>query len=185
METSWWIFLDATPSFSGKEKKNQCFKWAVTIGLKKLFSQHPERVNSDLIEQSKEFNCSCVSFPTKVDEIWKFEKINDVSVNVYCWNEFIVPLKGSEEKERHVDLLLMTNEKTEDSHYCVVKNFSKLVSSQLSKHDHKVFVCKRCLCKFKCDKELTIRKFSCGKFSPVKVKMPPKGNKVEFKSFHK
>ena len=99
---------------------DECFKWGVTIGLKKLLSKHPERVNADLIEQSEEFNWN-VSFPTNVDEIWKFEKANNVSINVYCWDGCIVPLKISEEKYRHVDLFLMKNEETGKSHYCVIK----------------------------------------------------------------
>ena len=95
-----------------KNKDDECFKYAVTIGLKKMFSNHPGRITSDLRKETEEFVWSGLSFPTQVDEIVKFKKKNNVSVNVYCWNGWeVAPLKADgKEKDRHVDLLLLKDE---------------------------------------------------------------------------
>ena len=159
-----------------KNFDNECFKWAATIGLKKLFPQNAERITRNLVEQSKEFDWGGISFPTMVDEIWKFEKRNHVSVNVYYWDGFVKSLKvTNKEKERHVDLFLVMDEETGNSHYCTIKNFSRLVSSQVSKRQHKVHVCKRCLFAFYNGKDLTQHKVNCREFKPVKNTMPKKG----------
>ena len=44
-----------------------------------------ERIPQELINQSEEFDWEGISFPTKVNEIDKFEKKNEASVNVYYW----------------------------------------------------------------------------------------------------
>ena len=31
------------------------------------------------------------------------------------------------------------------SHYVLIKNFSRLISSQINKHEHEIFFCNRCL----------------------------------------
>ena len=58
-----------------------------------------------------------------VDKIKYFEARNpQISVNVFGWNGSIFPLKNiREEKECHVDLILLTKEFK--SHYCLVAWF--------------------------------------------------------------
>ena len=142
-----------------KNRGNQCCKYAATMGLKKFFPQNAERITQALIEQTKEFDWEGISFPTKLNEIEKFEKRNDVSINVYYWDGCIQPLRiTTKEKDRHADLFMLTDEETRNSHYCAINNFSRLVSSQVSKRQHKVHVCKRCLFAFYSSKELTITK---------------------------
>ena len=48
-----------------------------------------------------------------VKEIKNFERRNNVSVNVYYWDECVKPLKTvEEEKDTHVDLFLLKDEET-------------------------------------------------------------------------
>ena len=136
-----------------------------------------ERIPQKLIDQSEEFIWEGISFPTKLNEIDKFEKNNDVSINVYYYDGEILPLRTTttEEKDLHADLFMMTDEETGNSHFCAIKNFSRLVSSQNSKREHKIHVCKRCLFAFFSSKELTHHKINCCEFKPLKHKMPKKG----------
>ena len=70
----------------------------------------------------------------------------NVSVSVYAYekNIGVYPLKVSREKrEHHVNLLLISNDDT--NHYCYIKNFYKLVSSQYTKDGHKTYFCRFCL----------------------------------------
>ena len=98
----------------------------------------------------------------------------------------IQPLRTTtNEKDLHADLFMMTDEETGNSHFCAIKNFTRLVSSQASKHQHKPHICKRCLFAFYSSKELTHHKVNCREFKALKHKMPNKSDKVKFKNFHK
>ena len=120
-----------------KNEDEMCFKWSFLRGLN-MVSNHPERITRDLFDKGEEFDWSCVLFPTKRNEIGKFERRNNVSINVFGWDGYVFPLKiVKEEKERHVDLLLL--KKDEKSHFCVVKNFSRLVSLQKKKGNRAIF----------------------------------------------
>ena len=63
-----------------------------------------------------------------------------------------------------------------------MKNFSRLVSFQTSKHKHGKMFCKKCLNGFNSPKRLTIHKQSCKEFDSVRVEMPKFGS-VKFKNF--
>ena len=61
----------------------QCFKWSV---LSALFPavKHADRVSKYAAHES-ELDWSGLSFPTPLDDIPKFERRNNVSINVYGW----------------------------------------------------------------------------------------------------
>lgn len=100
-----------------------------------------------------------------VTNIDVFERNNDLSINVYGYEDidvFPIYVTKNYKRERHVNLLLMSpqSETDEDQneienfdtitdhrrgHYCVIKNMSRLVSSQLSNHNAQRFTCMRCL----------------------------------------
>ena len=81
--------------------------------------------------------------PMEVKDISKFERRNNISISVYGYEKpkknsdgvvteegFIYPLQVVREvKEKHVNLLMISNENT--SHYCLISNFSRLVRSQV------------------------------------------------------
>ena len=78
--------------------------------------------------------------------------MNNVSISVYGYQEgkaayqegFIYHLKVSKEVNgRHVNLLLVTDDDT--NHYCFIKDFDKLVGSQYSSDNHKIYFCRFCL----------------------------------------
>ena len=61
-------------------------------------------------------------------------------------------------------------------HYCLVKNLSRLMALQVSKHDgKKKHFCLRCLNSFWCQEALIKHQEYCGKKEAVKIKMPKKG----------
>lgn len=120
-------------------------------------------------------------------QIKKFEKCNkNVSVNVYGLNEKnnVYPLRISEYvKLEHFDLLLISNSQG-IHHYCYINNFSRLLSSQVSKFNHKADFCKRCLSHFygkKREQNLKIHERSCSLNKPVKVVMPQNKNDLSNK----
>ena len=81
-------------------------------------------------------------------DIPKFERLNNVSVSIYAYQEcqkgFIYHLKVSKEvNERHVNLLIITDEDT--NHYCFIKDISRLTGSQYSSANNKTYFCRFCL----------------------------------------
>ena len=165
-----------------KNEDDMCFKWCITRA-KNQVEIHPERITAKLQEQAEELNWDGCQFPMAVDKIKYFEARNpQISVNVFGWNGSIFPLKNiREEKECHVDLILLKKEfKT---HYCLVKNFSRLVSSQVVRNGHERFFCKRCLNSFPRVESLTKHKVICGEFEPVKIEVP--GGTCSFRNFQK
>jgi len=91
-----------------------------------------------MLEKKSKLNFKCIDFPTPIKQIKIFEKINNVSINIFGIDDKgeIYPVHlNNDEKEKHFDLLLITNGDT--SHYCYIKNFSRLVRSQRTKHNAK------------------------------------------------
>ena len=111
-----------------------------------------------------------------------FEKRNDVSVNVYYWDKAVYPLKiTKEEKPFHVDLLLL--KKDSQTHFTLIKNFSRLASSQVTGGKTERFFCKRCLNSFPRVESLEKHKEICGEFAAAKVELP--GGKCFFKNWER
>ena len=61
--------------------------------------------------------------------------------------------------DRHVDLLLF--ECNGIQHYTTIRNFSRLVSSQMSNHSHVVYCCKQCLHAYSTLELLDARAIDC------------------------
>ena len=99
LSASSWIELD---KFLASKKAiinmqngdNECFKWCVTRALN-MKNNHPERIDKELIEKSKEVNWKGIEFPVKLNQIEKFENSNpDISVSVFGFeNKKPYPLK--------------------------------------------------------------------------------------------
>ncbi|XP_074041969.1 uncharacterized protein [Leptinotarsa decemlineata] len=133
-----------------------CFAWAVTSAL------YPASVRVCEISSYPHFstvlNVAGMDFPVKLKDIPKFEIMNDCSINVYglekCFKngkdsyDVVGPLHYSKRRlNSHVNLLNIMDD-SGNSHYCWIKDFSRLVSSQISAHEHRKYFCDGCLLYF-------------------------------------
>lgn len=151
------------------ENDNMCFKWSVLSALHPTAS-NPHRLQHYL-KYENELNFDGIDFPVRLNQIDKFTHLNDtISINVYYYDDVqhrVCPLRVSSDiKKHHIHLLLLTSDEKNQSnksqttaskiktmldnkeaqmHYCWIKNLSRLVSGQLSKHEHKSYICDRCL----------------------------------------
>ncbi|XP_018364701.1 PREDICTED: uncharacterized protein LOC108762267 [Trachymyrmex cornetzi] len=94
----------------------------------------------------------------------KFERLNAVSINVYgIENKQILPLRlTGDKKEKHVNLLYLQDPRNDSiSHFAWIKNLSRLVSSQLTRKEHKKYFCDRCLHYFDSSQKLQTHKVDC------------------------
>ena len=70
-------------------------------------------------------------------------------------------------------------------HYCLVKDLSRLLLSQVSNHNGEHHFCLRCLNPFWCQESLNKHQEYCGNYETVKIQMPKKGTMLKFKNYHR
>ena len=115
-----------------KNSDQECFKWCVARHLNPA-ECHAERISKNLRKQSQVLNFKGIEFPRKLNDIDKFEKKNPgLAINVFgVEKEEVYPLRLSKIKFKPINLLLISDSETK--HYCLIKNMSRLLSSQISK----------------------------------------------------
>ena len=162
-----------------KNTDNECFKWCVT---RAFFPSdfHPERVTDKLREQSNLFNWNGISFPVGWKDIDRFERNNDISVNVFGWLEdrVYIARKTRKKRDRHVNLLLLKRDGKE--HFCWIKNMSRLLREKQQKNER--FCCDNCLNPLPTEDCLEKHKEFCETFKAVKIIPPQKATIMKFQS---
>ena len=116
------------------------------------------------VEHASKYDFSSLCFPVPLYSIASFATKNNLLINVYGVEDekkVIYPLRVTEAvvADRHVDLLL--HERNGVQHYSTIKNFSRLVSVQLSNHDGAVYCCKKCLHAYSAMKLLAAHAVDC------------------------
>ena len=151
----------------------KCFMWSVLAALHPVDrSDNANRVTKYL-PYVDELDFTGMEFPFKLKDVSKFEQLNNISINVYALDtvyvdgrnivEVVGPLCFTRSrKERHVNLLIISNEQGQ-THYCLIRDLSRLISSQLSSHHGLKYLCDGCLSYFYSDFKLKEhQKFDCG-----------------------
>jgi len=69
----------------------------------------------------------------------------------------------------------------ENKHYYLVKNLSRLMSMQTSKHHREIVICRRCLNHFPNDKALEKHEENCQNHDAIKIVLPEKGHNLRIK----
>ena len=118
----------------------ECFKWLVIAASKwRDIDSHPERI-SKLKRFEADFDWSGIGFPISVKDIKKFEFRNQISINLLAieGKQIYVCKKGGN-YEHIINLMLITENNRK--HYVAIKSFSRLLSSQNTKHKGKEYFC--------------------------------------------
>ena len=171
-----------------KNEDNKCFLWSVLRCL------HPKEVHGerlcDLKKYENELNFKEIKFPVKVKGITKFEKLNPFlpKINVFPINDnnkvypLIVNQKKSKKNRKNdckktIDLFFHSD--GEKQHYSLIKNFSRLVRSQITKDTtRKIYICKKCFYHFTKEDLLEKHIEYCGNNETAVVKMPTKEKSI-------
>ncbi|XP_072388760.1 uncharacterized protein [Diabrotica undecimpunctata] len=193
-----------------KNTDHNCFYWAIVSALRAPINKNHAEETSSYPYFTEVLQTENLDSPMPLTKISKFEKLNNISVNVYALELVqtdktlfytVLPARLTENKrDTHVNLLLVQNKYyprlndydappadddcNEDIkyHYCWIKNLSRLVSSQLNKNNHKKFICDRCMNYFHQQNKLVEHEKVCSKFNKYKINFP-KESHVEFKNF--
>ena len=129
-------------------------------------------------------NMEGINYPVSLTDLNKFEKQNpSISITVYGYEEKrVYPLRNSGNMDREHKIRLILIEKDEVKHYCLVKNPSRLLSSQVSNKEKHHF-CDRCFNAFWSHESLIKHLEYCGEHEAVKIQMPDKGTILKFKNY--
>jgi hypothetical protein len=168
-----------------KNKDNECFKWAVLSALHPVdHTSHPDRV-SKYQEHCDKYDWTGIKYPTELNNIQLFERLNNISINVFGYDKAnqTHPLYITKYRyERSIDLLLISN--GTNSHYCWIKNFNRLLSKQYNNHNETKYFCKKCLHGFTTEELLKKHGSDC--VDNVRIELPTEENKwLEFKNIDK
>ena len=186
-------YIDLPPELKNKKalinmknkNNNKCFLWSVLRGLNPK-DNHPERID-DLKSKENTLNMEGIEYPVSPKDIKRFEKQNpDISVSVlgYSKDEKIYPLRISkkENKRKHNIVLLLIKD-GDNSHYCLAKNLSALLSSQVNKRKSKLYFCLNCLNGFDTMEKLEKHKEYCDEEESIKINMPKPDTYIKFKNY--
>ena len=168
-----------------KNQDDKCFMWCVLRALNPK-DKNTERIDNDLKNKVDTLNMEGIQYPVSLRGIDRFEHLNpEISITVLGYNEEekVYPLKVSKYTGCEHDIVLLLIKDGEKSHYCLVKNISALLSSQINNNDHKRYFCLNCFNSFKSPDSLDKHKEYCCNNECVKISMPPPNTFLRFKNF--
>ena len=173
-----------------ENEDNKCFLWCVLRALNPSNDKHPSRIDKDLKSKEHTLNMEGIAYPVDFKDVKRFEKQNlDISISIlgYSKDERIYPLRISEytksKNERKYDIVLLLIKNGENSHYCLVKNLSALLTSQINNRKGKLYYCLNCLNGFDETEKLEHHKEYCGEEESVKINMPSPNTYLKFNNF--
>ena len=173
------------------EDNNKCFRWCVLRALNPK-DKNAERIDKDLKSKEDTLNMEGIDYPVSLKDIKRFEKQNlDISISVlgYSKDERIYPLriskftKAKKEDERKHNIVLLLIKNGDNSHYCLIKNLSRLLTSQVNKHSHKLYFCLNRLNGYDDLEKLEKHKEYCSEEESIKVNMPAPDSFIKFKNY--
>ena len=167
-----------------KNEDNECFRWCHIRHLNPQ-NKNPQRITKTDKNFIKQLDYSNIEFPVTVKQINKIEKQNNIRINLFGYEEKQkFPIYISQEKfQDHVELLLINKDKK--NHYVLIKNFNKFMFDQ-TKHNCKKHFCMYCLQCFSREDVLAEHVKNCLSINGKQaIKMPKKGQHVNFRNYHK
>ena len=170
-----------------KNKDEKCFLWCI---LRYLYpKERDEERLTGLKKYEFSLNTKGITFPMKLKDITKFEKLNPglPGINVFSVNESkkFYPLRMAERDCLNtIDLFLYEEDGV--SHYSLIKNFTRLIKTQkTASKNGTIFICKKCFTHFTKDELLQKHIIYCSNNETVCVNMPKENTMLNFKNYYK
>ncbi|EZA52005.1 hypothetical protein X777_09439 [Ooceraea biroi] len=164
---------------------NACFAWSVVAALYPA-ERHVDR-SASYPHYTTVLNLQGIEFPVTLKNIVKFERLNDISINVYTIQEkkkeeeqlTIVPIRLTDEKmDKHANLLYVQDAQDNNvGHFACIKNLSRLVSCQINKKNGQIYICDRCLHYFYTNERLEAHSVDCSKMKECAIVLPNEEDK--------
>ncbi|XP_011858747.1 PREDICTED: uncharacterized protein LOC105556274 [Vollenhovia emeryi] len=135
-----------------------------------------------------------ISILTTLKQIRKFERLNDISVNVFTTREekkdgTIVPLHLTDRKrDIHINLLYLSDSRygSQEGHFAWIKNLSRLVGSQVTRQTNKKYICDRCLHYFHSRERLSTHIMDCERMNDCAIVLPNEDDRwLSFRNYER
>ena len=168
-----------------KNQDDKCFMWSVLRALN-LKDKNNERIDNDLKSKEDTLNMQGIQYPVDFRGIDRFESQNpEISITVLGYNkdERVNTLKVSKYTGCEHDIVLLLIKDGKKSHYCLVKNLSALLASQINRHKGTSHICLNCINGFKSKDSLKKHKEYCYNNECVNIVMPPPNTFLKFDKF--
>ena len=172
-----------------RNSDNKCFIWSILRYL------HPREKNDCRLKDLKQYesclNTKGITFPMKVKDIDKFEKLNPnlPGINVFSidYKNTIYPLREISKDRNNTNTIdLFLYEEDGKCHYSLIKNLSRLIRSQItSRTNEPIHICKRCFSHFTKKELLDKHSRYCNNNATAIVKMPKQNTMLYFKNYQK
>ena len=172
-----------------QNEDKKCFEYSI------IASQHYSEIDANNSSRPNQYdkwlgkyNFEGCSQPMNLNDIDKFEKNNNMAINVYHIKhdgKLVTPLRITQKDvklEEYVNLLLI--EHNERTHYTWIRNFDRLLQYDHNPKKFCPFCCQGFDKRYK--KDLSEHLLLCRDYGGQRVLIPPKGqNIVEFKEIYK
>ncbi len=150
---------------------DRCFMWSV------LAAKHPTMRDRERVANyqfhADELDFTGISFPVAVQDIPKFEAQNNLSINVYGFEDeeglCVYHLTNHYDGRPQIHLLLLID--GEKQHYCLIKSLETLFLRQ-NRHHGRKFYCHRCLCHFYTEAQRCEHQLRCENKALQRVLLP-------------
>ena len=160
-----------------KNDDDLCFIYCIVAALMDMDGWEIKCLNdpSYYKQHFHEVDFEGIPMPISFDDIKKFEKRNNLAINIYALNEKkdrVVPYQISKiENVKPINLLFLENDDGE-YHYLWIKDLNKLLLKHKCKH--KRYFCPFCLWPFLKEEKCENHQEYCRRKDPVMVKFPKK-----------
>lgn len=180
-----------------------CFAWSVVAAL------YPAELHSNRTSSYPHYNTvlnmNGVNMPLELHNLEKFEKQNNLSLNVFgaqyansnewicigencsekCFKLLPIYISKNHHKTRHINLLMLQVGNSSEYHFSFIKNLARLVRSEVTRAHSKIYVCDRCLSYYYSSEKLNMHMTDCELFNPVRNIMPTEDNKyISFTNYN-
>src|SRR6218665_4024622 len=151
-------------------------------------SRLPPRKNHGRTDRESESPWSGIEFPVAADAniINKFERNNSININVFGYEKMIFPiyvLKQQDDRVPVVDLLLISNGNAK--HYCLIKNFNRLMPVKTENSHHSEHYCKRFLIGYRDIDSLKKHIVFCSQMEAQRIELPDPGPTISFRNYNR
>ena len=171
-----------------RNKDDKCFIWSI---LRYLYPREKNECRlKDLKQYEFSLNTKGITFPMKVKDIEKFEKLNPdlPGINVFSiTGNTIYPLREISKDRNNTNTIdLFLYEEDGKYHYSLIKNLSRLIRSQITTRTNEpIHICKRCFSHFTKKELLDKHSQYCNSNATTIVSLPEPNTMLYFKNYQK
>lgn len=162
----------------------------VTLNQLEIFERQNQTIAINVYAIDDEYNHNTrkreqIIVPIRITDYVKRKRIHLLWIcSDDCLNKNHCEEDLNAENELNPSINELANEMDIISHYCYIKNLSKLVVSQCNSHNSKIWLCDRCLHYFYSEIKLQKHVLECEEKNKCKITLPQKSSMQRWVSFN-